>query len=836
MEQRHEVIDFPSNSPVKVFIHKIGDVNTHWHQSIELLYIARGNVDIILGGELLQLTETDLLLIGPNIPHSLRSENATMIALQIKMERLTAIPQDLQQNGHFLNLQDAYSKEHPEGFSAIKQCIAQLLKMNVEGGMYLNLINASYCYRLIHVLLNNYYVETGKKRYYGDGQLERIQNLLNYINTHFQDTLSLEKLAELVALTPAHLSKTFKRYMGVTLSEYIKSVRIHRAVSYLSSTTLSIDEVTEKCGFPNKHSFIDAFRAKYNETPSQWRKLHKSGTAMVSDVRDEKSIGYFSSDSSILYSSISDFIEKYSGNSAEPQNSLIPDPEPEYLMIDMARPVIRLHHSERAIIGISRAEELLYEPVQRMLMEAQKQIGFRYVKMHSILDDSMMVYSEYGGIPHYNFLLVDRVFDFLKSIGLKPYVQLSFMPKDMAKLPNKTTFFAHAITSPPEDPRKWNQLISRFVTHLIERYGMEEVLTWPFGVWNEPFTASNFFGFDQQQEYYNLYSDSYSTIKKIDQRFQVGGPSHLSAHNKGDDSLYDFLEWTRRNNCIPDFLDVHYYDTDFSQVFLNEDGIKVSSRLSSSVTSFSDYSERIHRELAEHGFGEIPIYLTEWNSTTSHRDLLSDTCFKSSYIIKNIMETMDRFQAIGYWLLTDLHKESQLNDKLFHGGLGMYSVNGIQKPAYHAFRLLSMLGEDLIEKGDGYCVTRSGSKIVIVLNNYHHFSNAYANEVGINCTYTSRYCVFPDQKSKRIVLVLPELQGVFSVTHYILNRSHGSAFDTFLQMGAVEPLSEMEVEFLKAQSMPFIVKEVHHGELTLDLMLEPFETRCVVIEPKRQPE
>lgn len=833
MEQRHEVIEFPSNSPIKVFIHKIGDVNTHWHQSIELLYIARGNVDIILGGELHQLSENDLLLICPNVPHSLRSENATIIALQLKMEHLTAIPLQTLQKGHFLNLQDAYSQAHAQAFDAIKHCIAQLLKVNVEGRSHLDLINVSYCYRLVYILLTNYYVETGEKAHYGETQLERIQNLLNYINAHFQSPLTLEKLADIVALTPAHLSKTFKQYMGVTLSEYIKTVRIHRAVSYLSSTNQSLDEICENCGFPNKHSFIDAFRSKYNETPSQWRKNHKSGAIIAADVNNEKSIGYYSSDSSILYSSISDFIEKYSGDSPWQSNVPAPDIQTERITVRMDRPTTRLLHNERAIIGVSRAEELLLEPVQTMLREAQQQIGFRYVKMHSILDDSMMVYSEYSGAPHYNFLLVDKVFDFLQSIRLKPYVQLSFMPRDLAKLPNKTTFFAGVITSPPEDIQKWNRLIQTLVIHLIDRYGLEEVLSWPFVVWNEPFTSVKLFGFAQEQEYYDLYSNTFFTLKRIDSRFRVGGPSHFSAHGKKDDSLFAFLEWTRKNNCLPDFLDVHYYDTDFSQVFLDADGIKIATQLSSSTTSFCQYSKRIHRELAQYGFGNIPICLTEWNSTTSHRDLLSDTCFKSAYIVKNILETCDSFDAIGYWLLTDLHKESLLNDKLFHGGLGMYSVNGIKKPAYHAFHLLSMLGDELIEKGGGYCVTRSGNRIIILLNNYHHFSNAYANEVGINCTYTSRYSVFPEQKSKRMVLTLPDMQGLFLVTHYIINREHGSAFDAFLKMGAIEPLSEAETEFLKAQSVPFIQKEWIQGELTINLVLEPFETRCIIIEPKR---
>ena len=198
MEQRHEIIEFPGNSPIKVFIHKIGDVSTHWHQSIELLYLARGNVDILLGGEMYQLAENDLFLIGANIPHSLRSENATMIAVQIKLDYLTAIPRQLLQNGYFLNLQDAHSKSYPDGLHEIKHCVARLLKVNIEGGAHINLLNVSICYQLVYTLFAHYYCENTAKERYSSGQLERLQNLLDYINTHFQEPLPLDKLSELV--------------------------------------------------------------------------------------------------------------------------------------------------------------------------------------------------------------------------------------------------------------------------------------------------------------------------------------------------------------------------------------------------------------------------------------------------------------------------------------------------------------------------------------------------------------------------------------------------------------------------------------------------------------
>ena len=178
-----------------------------------------------------------------------------MIAVQIKLDYLTAIPRQLLQNGYFLNLQDAHSKSYPDGLHEIKHCVARLLKVNIEGGAHINLLNVSICYQLVYTLFAHYYCENTAKERYSSGQLERLQNLLDYINTHFQEPLPLDKLSELVALTPAHLSKTFKQFMGVTLSEYIKTLRIHRAARYLTATTLSIEEIYRKMRF-SQHAFL----------------------------------------------------------------------------------------------------------------------------------------------------------------------------------------------------------------------------------------------------------------------------------------------------------------------------------------------------------------------------------------------------------------------------------------------------------------------------------------------------------------------------------------------------------------------------------------------------
>jgi xylan 1,4-beta-xylosidase len=332
-----------------------------------------------------------------------------------------------------------------------------------------------------------------------------------------------------------------------------------------------------------------------------------------------------------------------------------------------------------------------------------------------------------------------------------------------------------------------------------------------------------------------LYRSSYLAVKSVCPSIPVGGPSSFSAYGKKNDWIYKFLRWTKENECYPDFLDTHYYDADMSDVQLSKEGRRAATRLSPAPSTYSQFINNLKKELASCGFEKLPIMISEWNSTTTHRDPLSDTCFKSCYIVKNQVETLDAVDGAGYWLLTDFHSEILLNDKIFHGGLGMYTTNGIRKPAFFAYEFLSLLKDRILSRGDGYVVTKDQQgEVAILLYNYFHYSLAYAQEVGINTSYTDRYSVFPDKNTKKfdLDLILPHKR--YAVQQAYLNRNRGSAFDEFVRMGAVEPLSKEESEFLAAYVLPGAEKSVmttDHGKLQFSVTLEPLEIRLIRLFP-----
>lgn len=195
-----------------------------------------------------------------------------------------------------------------------------------------------------------------------------------------------------------------------------------------------------------------------------------------------------------------------------------------------------------------------------MLRELQKEIGFRYIKFHGLLDDDMMVYSEApDGTVELSFTYIDMVFDFLLSINLKPLMQLSFMPKVLAKNPERTMFYRESIISLPKDMDKWNYLIEKLVLHLQTRYGIKEVESWPFCLWNLPESPLTMFGFENNEEFFQFYKETYFTVKKCNPNIIFGSPSFMYSSLEKGEWVEAFMDFCKENDCIPKFLNFNFY-------------------------------------------------------------------------------------------------------------------------------------------------------------------------------------------------------------------------------------------------------------------------------------
>ena len=233
-------------------------------------------------------------------------------------------------------------------------------------------------------------------------------------------------------------------------------------------------------------------------------------------------------------------------------------------------------------IGTGRMGLALQREYQQQLAMAQAECAFTHIRGHGLFSDDMAIYQPYQdaeGNWHegYNFTYLDRVMDDYRAQGLKPFLELVFMPEKMAS-GTQTIFYWKGNVTPPQDDAKWTAMVQATLAHLAERYGKDEVSTWPCEVWNEP-NLTGFWENADMQEYFKLFHRTFDAIKEVNPGFRVGGPAVCGGTD--EKWIQAFMEYCHENHIPVDFVTRHHYTIDppecighyaYSELMKAEDG------------------------------------------------------------------------------------------------------------------------------------------------------------------------------------------------------------------------------------------------------------------------
>lgn len=825
MANINKIIAQGLSTPIQLYTKTNHNLDRHWHRNIEVNYVLSGQLEIQVKDQTYYLEKDQLILINYYDIHSIRNNNCVLAVLEI----------DLSKYDHKLVNEatlrfdcNCTTRQDQDYFTPLKSLMARLIKANSAEDDYTEILNKSLSYAILHCLMNMFLVEPISDYVTQRDQISRREDILNYINQHYIENLTLQDLATEFYLTVPYMSKIFKDYMGTNFTDYMNSIRLNHAISEIGKESVTMDMLAEKSGFPNTRSFVSAFKETYGELPSQYRKnlLQKKIT--------EDNILHGDTIADTMHHNYLGILSKYLDLPEQ-----IPIPKSVHVIeiapVSVSQKGYHLKHNFRNTTSIGRAKDILFAENQTMLREIQKEIGFKYIKFHGLLDDDMMVYSELAdGTPQITFTYIDMVIDFLLSINLRPFVQLSFMPRTLAKETNHMQFYRKSIISMPSNMDKWTYLIKELILHLESRYRTEEVEKWPFSLWNEPDSPREMFGIGTCEEYFNFYKATYQTVKGCNPNIVFGAPSVLPFTMQSGTWMNTFLTLCKENDCTPAFLTFHFYPvaqnpetfpTDI-QTYSHMLYMKSPDALRECIYSLKSNSK-------QYNWGIDTVYLTEWNSSISYRELLNDTAYKAAYVIKNILDNYDHLESFGYWVMTDFIEEVKMSGELFHGGLGLFTYNGIKKAPYYALGLLKKLGNRLIGRGDGYFITKEKECFQIILYNYQHFSDLYASGELFDMTFTNRYTPFPNVKRKKYVIPLADVRNTeYILTETIINQEHGSVFDKWAELGALPLETQDDINYLKYISVPLIKKRklsVENNYLTVSCELEPHEVRLIEI-------
>lgn len=835
MNINHELVNFKTSSPFQFSVLAIENLERYWHQSIELLYVLSGNAQVYCRNTQYNLREDDIILINMFDVHSVSGNKCEVLSLKIDVSALDPEISHFSQKRFNCNSSIETDKTK---FTPLKKLIALIVKANINPGDSIDLLNKSYIYELLYILTAYFNVEDNANSKDVNKNFERIKNIVIYINEHYKEKISLNSLAETFFLSTPYISKIFKEFIGISFSDYLTEIRLSHAVKDLANPNSKIEYISEKNGFSNTRSFVAAFKNKYNYLPSKHHK--KENDEYTTNRRSiTESINYFALNHNTSFNRLVNYLPKNNITSGtNKSNSEIYEIE----SIDTSTKGVQLKHTFKTLLGIGKAKNILISENQHMLKEIQNDIGFKYIRFHGLLDDEMMFYSENeDGNPELCFTYIDLVIDFLLSINMKPFMELSFMPKDLALDPSRTMFFIPSVISLPKSMDKWNYAIENLIKHFISRYGLNEVESWPFFLWNEP-DLTKMFGFENRYDFFDFYKETYNTIKKVSSLISFGSSPVFSYTLAGSNDWIDtFMDYCKLNYCLPDFINMHFYPIDLS----GQDPTTISKEVHTKMRKSLVYMEsenalkqsihRVKNRIKTNNWNTDKIYLIGWNSSISHDELLNDTVYKSAYIAKNILENYDTLESFGYWQVSDFTEEVKIKNQLYHGGQGLFTYNRIKKSHYYIFQMLSKLGDKLINKGDRFFITTDGTNIQIILYNYEHYSKLYASGEIFDLTFTNRYTPFSKQSSLKVVIPLKKLsENKYQITETIINKKYGSSFDKWLELGGLPLENLQDIEYLKSASLPRIQKKRVSPEnsiLTITAELEPLEVRLIEIKP-----
>ncbi len=439
-------------------------------------------------------------------------------------------------------------------------------------------------------------------------------------------------------------------------------------------------------------------------------------------------------------------------------------------------------------IGAGRANEGLRADWQQQLARVKKECDFKYIRFHGLLTDDMAVYREdKNGNPEYNYMYIDPLFDYLLSIGIKPFVELGFMPSALAS-GSKTIFWWRGNVTPPKDYDKWGDLIKNLTAHFTERYGAEEVKTWYFEVWNEP----NLDGFwaGTQEEYFKLYKYSVNAIKSVNKDYRVGGPATAGAA-----WVPEMIQFCQQNALPLDFISTHSYGVE--QGFLDEYG-NSGTVLSKNPMAVSGDVLNSRKQIANSAMPNLELHYTEWSSSYTPADPLHDSYHEAAYILQKIKQVGNSANSMSYWVFTDIFEESAPRFTPFHGGFGLLNTQGINKSAYYSYKFMNEMGETELQNTDDkswVCKDANGN-VQVLLWDYTH--TLPADSVNNQAYYIRD---LPATSKGKVRIGLSGMaQGKYKLEIYRVGYKSNDAYSTYLAMGRPDQLTKAQVEQIKKQN------------------------------------
>ncbi len=475
------------------------------------------------------------------------------------------------------------------------------------------------------------------------------------------------------------------------------------------------------------------------------------------------------------------------------------------------QPIGTLGDAWRFCVGTGRLDLALRADYQASLALVQREIGFRHIRGHGLLSEGMGILRQSQGVTRHSFTYLDQVVDSWLAAGVRPFLELGFMPGALASGP-ETVFWWKGNITPPADPDDWTSLVQAVLRHLIDRYGLAEVAGWPIEVWNEP-NLTDFWKGADQAAYFRLYDLTARAVKEVDATLQVGGP----AISPGADQWYaDFADFVSAHATPVDFISGHAYSSGPAQPV----PFGVYQTLEPPRWLLDQFAAPRRLVAGRGSLDSLPVHITEFNTSYRPDNPIHDTAYNAAYLAPVLAGGGDLVDSFSYWTFCDVFEEQNVPTSLFHGGFGLLTHRQIRKPTFHLYAFMAQMGPEILARGEDHLVTRHPDGRITLLV----WQPVGGSDEGV---YGGA------DFERRITVEVPH-QGRMTMVRRRVNEHMGNAWTAWRELGRPMSPSLHTLDLLEEASRPVVEHASYLGEggwIRLELSLDQHEVSLIELIP-----
>ena len=782
------------------------EVSTHYHQNPEVFYVLTGELKVQIDETTFLMKQGDIILINANKRHTMNGNEELLGArFEIDFHLLAEYMESMQLLFWCNSVADKNA-----AYADLREVFDHILSRYFEKDEKSALDLQALYFQAAHILTSNFLVKADDTRLNMDDSQDRqrVRRIQNYIQANYQSQISLNNLSDQLYLSNAYLSKYVKKHLGLTFMEYLNNVRLFHAVDELLYTKKNMTHIALDNGFPTSAAFTKAFWDIYGEAPSEYRRK------MREQQEPENPEHGLSEEESGRIKKYLIFKEQH--NEPVVKNQKV-------CTVDVQQTGKLLTDCHKAIC-VGDAYTVLQSNVQSQLRDLQKAADIKYARMWNIFSREEC----YNGKKGCNFRKIDQILDFLLENHMKPYLELGH--KEVLLNYSAEKFLKENEEIENYEVQVYEYIFREFCTHLVNRYGIDEIETWYFEYYNFSNTgATESTGMTEEEGlYYQYFATIYRILKGISPAIKVGGAGFILGY--GTLGCRSILPIWKKKNLMPDFLSVYSY-----QYVAIDDNDKRYGRKSIDIDYMRNQTEILREVIKETGFQVPELHISEWNFTISNRNVLNDSCNQGAYVLKNCIDMNGEVDLMAYWHALDSYSDYYDADNVLNGDSGMISRDGIRKPSFYAYVFMNRLLPNVIKKDENSIITTNGrDRYVIACHNFKKLSAQYVFSEEEKITVETIDNYMENDESLKLQFRLENVKdGDYLVKIHMVNKENGSAQDIWKRLQYSKNLARDEMQYLEKSAIPRMeMKNVHveGGVLELENVLMAQEIRLLDIQ------